>query len=68
MKYMSPMKFSLEVPMHEEFKESWQGQFVMDALDYGYGVSTCRYILMAYLFGSRLLGYISFVWQTSKFV
>lgn len=68
MKYLSPMKYSLEIPLQEEFKDSPQGQFVIGLFDYGYGVDKCRYILAAYLVGSRLLGYLSFVWQTSRFV
>ena len=68
MKYMSPIKYSLEIPLQEEFKDSWQAKGVLTLYDYGFGIANCRYILLAYLLGSRMLGYASFVWQTSRFV
>ena len=62
------MKYSLEIPLRQEFEGSWQANFVLDLFDYDFGIANCRYILVAYLVGSKLLGYISFVWQTSRFI
>jgi hypothetical protein len=68
MKYLSPLKFALEIPMVEEFKDSWQGQYVIGLFDYNFGIANCRYVVIGYLVGAKILAYISFVWQTRKFI
>ena len=68
MKYLSPMKFSMELVLIEELKGSVFGQISLSVYDYTMGSSYCRYIMLGYFLLGRISAYFVFVHQTKKFV
>ena len=69
MKYLSPLKYAMELVLTQEFTDSELAQnTTMVIFDYDAGIQTCRIILLSYFLGSRILAYLAFVIQTKKFI
>ncbi len=68
MKYLSPMKFSLEVVLTQELKGSPFGEISLELYDYKFGLANCRYVMLAYFLLARISSYLAFVHQTKLFI
>jgi hypothetical protein len=68
MKYLSPMKFSLEVVLTQELKGSMFGELSLELYDYKFGLANCRYVMLAYFVVARVSSYLAFVQQTKLFI
>ena len=58
MKYMSPMKYILELVYRAEFQDSKLGTFYVEQFNYNLGDQTCRIVLLSMFLGCRILGFI----------
>lgn len=67
MKYLSPIKFTLEIALRKEFEGSFIGEAVLDYLGYNLGIQLSRIIIIGYFVGGRVLAAIAFIVQTSRF-
>ena len=69
MKYLSPLKYAMELVLTQEFSDSELGKSTtMVIFDYEAGLKQCRIILLCYFLGSRILAYLAFIVQTKKFI
>ncbi len=67
MKYLSPLKFSLEIALRKEFHDSLIAQWVLDSFGYDMGIEFCRTLVIVYFVSGRIIALIAFVAQTARF-
>ena len=66
MKYMSPMKYILELVYRAEFQDSKLGTFYVEQFNYNLGDQTCRIVLLSMFVGFRLLGFVIYQYNARK--
>ena len=68
MKYSSPLKYTLELLLKQEFDDSVEGQKYIIELDYTIGVVECRLALLAFVLGARILAFTAFYIKARSFI
>lgn len=65
-KYISPLKYLLEIILRTEFEDSKNGMMAVNYYAYNEGIGNCRMIILSIILGCLTVSYLMYSYKVSK--